>query len=304
YAILFYVVFSLFLPYYTIGCDVPQTTSNSKATLADKYITQTSFASGERVYYMCNVGYIRARGSRYRMCKDGEWTRLFLKCRPKPCGSAGEILNGQFIYSGVVFGHTATAVCDEGYSLVGRATRNCMPAGWDGRVPVCEVMVCEEPEVTNAEMIGIQETYTYKAVLRYRCRVGTLIGQMDISNPDIFTFYFLVMNRIKMYAFWMGAYNDRYQYRDTISIACKPGYTMIGPSIITCENDGRWSPSLPKCRRKVRCFPNVVSRAKLILACCRHSGINVHVCREVTRNCSNSKDTVCLRLFRDRVTVT
>lgn len=86
----------------------------------------------------------------------------------KLCGSAGEILNGQFLYTGVEFGDTATAVCDQGsvnascttrahtrtqnftllaltvrfalcsYRLVGRATRNCFSKGWDGRVPVCE----------------------------------------------------------------------------------------------------------------------------------------------------------------------
>lgn len=30
------------------------------------------------------------------------------------CGSAGEILNGEFVYTGVQFGDTATAVCNEG----------------------------------------------------------------------------------------------------------------------------------------------------------------------------------------------
>lgn len=37
-----------------------------------------------------------------------------LSFKGKPCGSAGEIINGQFTYTGVAFGDTATAVCDEG----------------------------------------------------------------------------------------------------------------------------------------------------------------------------------------------
>lgn len=32
----------------------------------------------------------------------------------KLCGSAGEILNGQFTYTGVEFGDTARAACDRG----------------------------------------------------------------------------------------------------------------------------------------------------------------------------------------------
>lgn len=33
----------------------------------------------------------------------------------KLCGSAGEITNGEFVYTGVQFGDIATAVCDEGW---------------------------------------------------------------------------------------------------------------------------------------------------------------------------------------------
>lgn len=39
---------------------------------------------------------------------------LFFGCKGKLCGSAGDIQNGQFVYTGVEFGDTATVVCDEG----------------------------------------------------------------------------------------------------------------------------------------------------------------------------------------------
>ncbi|XP_071332929.1 complement receptor type 1-like [Trachinotus anak] len=241
------------------GCGVPQIIRNTN--LADKYITKTSFASGDRVHYVCNVGYVQAGGSRYRMCKDGKWTPLYLICARKPCGSAGEILNGEFIYTGAEFGDTATAVCDEGYSLVGRATRNCGASGWDGRIPVCEVMVCEEPpEVANAKVQGLQETYTYRAVIRYQCRVGTLIGQREIycnkdgtwSAPPPKCEEMTCRSPKVAHGYWMGVRKRLYEYRETISIMCKPGYTMTGPNVITCDNDGQWSPSLPKCRRTFR----------------------------------------------------
>ncbi|XP_040008374.1 complement receptor type 1-like [Xiphias gladius] len=246
----------------TGGCGVPPIISNSNANLADKYITLTSFASGDRVHYTCDVGYIQAGGSRYRTCKDGKWTPLFLKCEPKVCGSAGEILNGQFTYTGVEFGDTATAICDEGYSPVGKVTRNCMSNGWDGRVPVCEAVVCEDPpEVTNAEMKDPQEPpYTYRSVVHYHCRVGTLIGQREIwctehgtwsAPPPRCTVMTCPSPNVPS-AYWMGPHNNLYQYRDTISIACNPGYARIGPSTVTCGGDGRWSPGLPICRRTSR----------------------------------------------------
>lgn len=50
------------------------------SNLADRYITMKSFASGDRVQYVCDVGYISAGGSRYRKCVDGKWTPLHLRC--------------------------------------------------------------------------------------------------------------------------------------------------------------------------------------------------------------------------------
>lgn len=42
--------------------------------------------------------------------------------------------------------------------------------------------VCEDPpEVSNAEITGLQhEPYTYKSVIRYSCRAGTLVGEREI----------------------------------------------------------------------------------------------------------------------------
>ncbi|TMS16979.1 6-phosphofructo-2-kinase/fructose-2,6-bisphosphatase 2 [Larimichthys crocea] len=236
-------------------CGVPVTTRNSNANLADKYVTKTSFASGDRVHYVCDVGYEPAGGSRFRMCVDGQWTRLVLKCERKSCGSAGEITNGQYTYTGVDFGDTATAVCDEGYQLVGRATRNCMSDGWDGRLAICEAVDCgEPPEVLNADMMGRREYYTYGSTVRYQCHTGTLNGPNEIwctehgkwsalpsKCEDITCLSPNIPN-----GFWRGA-RILYHYRDAISVLCSRGYTVTGPGVIMCDRDGQWSPGLPRC---------------------------------------------------------
>ncbi|XP_060930135.1 membrane cofactor protein [Limanda limanda] len=241
------------------GCGKPPTIKTKNANLADKYITMTTFKSGDRVPYTCNVGYAPAGGNRLRTCKNGEWTPLFLKCEPKQCGSAGEILNGQFTYTGLEFGDTATAVCDNGYILVGRATRNCKNNGWDGRVAVCEAVVCEEaPQGTNAERSNLQEPpYTFRSVIGYRCSEGTLVGPKEIwctnkgtwSSPPPQCKVITCASPIVSSASWAGAQMNLYHYRDTISIECYRGYTMSGQSSVTCGQDGQWSPGLPKCTR-------------------------------------------------------
>ncbi|XP_053281468.1 sushi, von Willebrand factor type A, EGF and pentraxin domain-containing protein 1 isoform X2 [Pleuronectes platessa] len=244
------------------GCGKPLTIKTNNANLADKYILKTTFRSGDRVHYTCDVGHAPAGGNTMRTCRNGKWTPLFLKCELKQCGSAGEILNGQFTYTGLEFGDTATAVCDNGYSLVGRATRRCKDNGWDGRVPVCEAVVCEEaPEGTNAERSNLQEPpYTFRSVIGYRCREGTLVGPKEIwcthngtwSSPPPQCKVITCAPPIVSRASWAGAQMNLYQYRDTISIECHTGYNMIGQSFVTCGQDGQWSPGLPKCTRTWR----------------------------------------------------
>ncbi|KAM3616945.1 uncharacterized protein V6R79_000095 [Siganus canaliculatus] len=239
-------------------CSVPLVTRNSHTILPDKYATKSSFASGEKVYYLCEIGYVPAGGSRYRRCVEGKWTTLRLRCELKSCGSAGELLNGQLSYTGVEFGDTVTAVCDEGYHLVGQATRNCMVDGWDGRVPVCEVAQCEEPpEVMNADMAGVQEPpYTYRSVVRYQCRSGILTGLQDIwctengtwSTPPACKDITCPAPHVPN-ASWAGSWNQLYRFRDSITIECNPGFTMIGKRFISCNVDGKWYPGLPRCTR-------------------------------------------------------
>lgn len=62
---------------------MPPAVRNANADLADKYILMTTFASGARVHYVCDVGYMPAGGSKYRTCGNGKWTSLRLKCERK-----------------------------------------------------------------------------------------------------------------------------------------------------------------------------------------------------------------------------
>uniref|UniRef100_A0A3Q3WSH2 Sushi domain-containing protein n=1 Tax=Mola mola TaxID=94237 RepID=A0A3Q3WSH2_MOLML len=201
------------------------------------YASLTSFAPGDRVYYVCGVGYA-AGGSRYRECRRGRWTRLLLRCTRKLCGTAGEILNGAFMYTGVKFGDVARAVCDVGHRLVGLGIRNCMSKGWDGRVPTCEAVQCDvPPEVPNAEMRGNHEqSYPYRSTVGYRCLTGTLTGSRDIWCTEDGT--------------WSSpppTCEGPTVVGDTISVECKPGYTSTGRTTVTCGSNGRWSPGLPTC---------------------------------------------------------
>uniref|UniRef100_A0A672ZG62 Sushi domain-containing protein n=1 Tax=Sphaeramia orbicularis TaxID=375764 RepID=A0A672ZG62_9TELE len=244
-------------------CGVPLTNPRSNSHLADKFLTRMYFASGERVHYMCDIGYGQVGGSRYRRCTNGNWSPLLLKCERRWCGSAGEISNGQFTYTGVQFGDTATAVCDEGYQLVGKPTRICVNDGWDGRVPVCEAVVCDEPpEVANAKRTEpIESSYIYRSVVAYQCLVGTIIGPKEIYCTEDGTWSSAPPECKEITcpspnvpnASWVRAQTDQYQYKDTISIMCDPRFRIRGKSTITCGRDGKWLPEVPSCRPKPLC---------------------------------------------------
>ncbi|MEQ2236416.1 hypothetical protein ILYODFUR_012621 [Ilyodon furcidens] len=246
----------------TGGCDAPLTVRSSNANLVDKFITMTSFSSGDKVYYSCNVGYSPAGGSRIRKCDNGKWTPLRLKCERKLCGHAGEILNGQFVYTGVEFGDTATAECNAGYILVGRATRHCMSNGWDGRSPVCEAVECQEPVETNAEWKHVQEPpYTYRNVIRYQCRVGSLVGPSEIwctengtwsSSPPHCKVITCPSPNVSN-ALWINSQKQTYHPMETIdSFICRYDYVLTGPRRITCGWGGQWMPGLPQCQPRPR----------------------------------------------------
>ncbi|ETE59512.1 Zona pellucida sperm-binding protein 3 receptor, partial [Ophiophagus hannah] len=41
-----------------------------------------------------------------------------------------------------------------------------------------------------------------------------------------------------------------YTYQNKIIIECNPGYTLLGSSLIKCDADSRWKPSVPRCDKE------------------------------------------------------
>ncbi|XP_051517153.1 complement receptor type 2 isoform X2 [Myxocyprinus asiaticus] len=238
----------------TSKCGPPQSTD--LAHPREEYYGK-EFKSGDRVRYKCTVGHRWSAGQASIYCKDGRWTELQIQCERKKCGSAGEISYGRFEYTGVSFGDSAKAVCQEGYELIGPAVRYCLDGGWNGRIPVCEPVHCPPPPVVkDADMFD--PTYDYVPfgyALSYRCRTGALIGERDIhctqngtwSAPppkckDVFCPVPKVPNGSRMMGF-----RSVYRFGNTVMFTCSPGYKLKGENYIACGQDGEWKPNLPQC---------------------------------------------------------
>uniref|UniRef100_A0AAY4BPQ6 Sushi domain-containing protein n=1 Tax=Denticeps clupeoides TaxID=299321 RepID=A0AAY4BPQ6_9TELE len=215
------------------------------------------FEPNARVVYKCDEGYIRAGGSSIIRCVNGKWTPVTLTCERKSCGNAGEIQNGRYVYEGVQFGDIVTAICDDGFEMVGRNFRTCLSSGWDGREPVCEAVQCPEPpEVANAEASGSMDgLYVYSSAISYRCRTGVLVGEGQIycrkngtwSAPPPQCKDIVCPNPNVKMASRVRGFKSKYVYNDVVTFVCSPKMRMQGARTVTCGPNGKWEPDLPKC---------------------------------------------------------
>uniref|UniRef100_A0A8C7HQ03 Sushi domain-containing protein n=1 Tax=Oncorhynchus kisutch TaxID=8019 RepID=A0A8C7HQ03_ONCKI len=176
------------------------------------------------------------------------------------CGSPGEVMNGRYdLTEGVEFGARVTAQCDKGHYIVGSKVRNCMAAGWSGRVAICEVVKCGAPPVVaNGSLLyRAEESYAYREVVEYQCdRQLTLdgprflhcseTGEFEPNPPKCIDVTCPTPNIDK--AFHVEGHIPPYKYKSFIRYECEKGYEMEGESGLTCEIDSRWSASYPTCK--------------------------------------------------------
>ncbi|XP_070963591.1 C4b-binding protein alpha chain-like isoform X2 [Oncorhynchus clarkii lewisi] len=220
--------------------------------------TQETFGDGTKASFECSTGYVRAGGSRSVICTAGVWSTVTLTCELRSCGSPGEVMNGRYNLSGVLFGARAVAFCDTGYMLVGSGVRNCMVEGWDGRVPVCEVVKCGKPPtiVNGGLVIPPDEVYHYRSVVEYSCeKEFTLVGTKSIvcekegefqpAPPECKMVSCpapVVENGVRI-----EGHLPPYKHKSFVTYKCNNGYEMMGKASLTCEIEG-WSAPTPTCK--------------------------------------------------------
>ncbi|KAM9761622.1 complement factor H-like isoform 2-T2 [Menidia menidia] len=135
---------------------------------------EDSYAGGAQVRVPCSIGY---SGFFKMICTDSGWspTPGSSKCRPKSCGHPGEAQFADFRLDkgeDFVFGSEVVYTCRDGYQMVSRTSRRrCTANGWDGVVPVCEILKCPVPVIDdNVNVNGDPEDSTVGNLLRFDCK--------------------------------------------------------------------------------------------------------------------------------------
>ncbi|NXH27220.1 CR1L protein, partial [Myiagra hebetior] len=229
-------------------------------------VPQQSYPEGTVVRYRCRPGYARKGGESpdVTCLANSTWSTTSAFCTRKSCGPP-HIENGHFrAKTDLLLGATVTFICQAGYRLVGSPTAQCVvrngEVSWTA-VPSCEIVLCPSPAaVENGQLLSPNENFTFGMPASYSCNEGfSLIGEATIyctigrgfqgvwdSPPPECKAVKCENPQVKNGNKSSGSRTE-YTYGNKVSFECNSGYSMKGSSIVTCEANSTWTPSLPTC---------------------------------------------------------
>uniref|UniRef100_A0A8C2WMG0 CUB and Sushi multiple domains 2 n=1 Tax=Cyclopterus lumpus TaxID=8103 RepID=A0A8C2WMG0_CYCLU len=214
---------------------------------------------GATAIFSCNTGYTLV-GSRVRECmSNGLWSGTQVQCLAGHCGTPEPIVNGQINGENYNYRGSVVYQCNPGFRLIGVSVRICeQDHRWSGRTPVCVPITCGHPGNPTYGMTRVTQ-FNLNDAVRFVCNTGYVIqgavqstcqanGQWSNALPRCkivnCTEPGQVENSIRQV---LASGPHRYSFQTTVSYRCNPGYYLLGTSSISCQGDGTWDRSLPKC---------------------------------------------------------
>nr|XP_014341913.1 PREDICTED: CUB and sushi domain-containing protein 1-like [Latimeria chalumnae] len=230
---------------------------------------------GATAIFTCNTGYTLA-GSHVRECQaNGLWSGTETKCLAGHCDSPDPIVNGHISGDGFSYRDTVVYQCNLGFRLVGTSVRICQQDHrWSGQAPVCVPITCGHPgnpahgktngsefNLNNVVNFSCTTGYLLQGASRSQCRAN---GQwsnplptcrvVNCSDPGF------VENAIRH---GQQNYPENFKYGISVMYHCKRGFYILGSSVLTCQANGLWDRSLPKCLQISCGHPGIPSNAIL-----------------------------------------
>ncbi|XP_067863579.1 complement receptor type 2-like [Heptranchias perlo] len=224
------------------------------------YSTFLNTTYGSRVTHTCYPGYI-LNGKSFQSCTVRGWDGKAPECIPRSCGNPGEILNGYYEAPSVEFGNKATFYCDHGYQMVGRNYRLCAADGWDGMVPTCETITCNDlPPISNGITPSApnERQWEYGVVAQYSCiddytligadkLVCTATGKWD-KDPPTCKVVRCYRHELPKNGHIVVGFGPSYKYREMATYRCNYGFEMVGSNVIECMENSEFQPPPPTCK--------------------------------------------------------
>ncbi|XP_052280448.1 sushi, von Willebrand factor type A, EGF and pentraxin domain-containing protein 1-like [Dreissena polymorpha] len=208
---------------------------------------------GSFVRYSCNAGY-RLVGEPVSSCFLNEkWSQTPI-CTILECGPLEVPDSGNATVSSTTFGSSAIYWCNKGYHLVGNQLRTCLQNGtWSGDKPSCIPKDCGRLfDPANGKVFFNNTTFGAKAV--FSCQEGYVMsgtdlvtcmanGSWSIPFPDC-----SIADCGNLTAPDHGTlYMNSTVYGSHAHVGCNDGYTLNGPELIACSDNGTWNHSMVSC---------------------------------------------------------
>uniref|UniRef100_A0A9J8ATL8 CUB and Sushi multiple domains 2 n=1 Tax=Cyprinus carpio carpio TaxID=630221 RepID=A0A9J8ATL8_CYPCA len=214
---------------------------------------------GATAIFSCNTGYTLV-GSRVRECmSNGLWSGAEVQCLAGHCGTPEPIVNGQIIGENYNYRGSVVYQCNPGFRLIGVSVRICeQDHRWSGKTPVCVPITCGHPG-TPANGVTQGTQFNLNDIVRFACNPGYVLqgaikshcqpnGQWSNALPKCkivnCTDPGHVENGIRQV---LPSGPHRYSFQTAVSYSCNPGYYLLGTSTLSCQGEGTWDRSLPKC---------------------------------------------------------
>uniref|UniRef100_A0A671RP15 CUB and sushi domain-containing protein 2-like n=1 Tax=Sinocyclocheilus anshuiensis TaxID=1608454 RepID=A0A671RP15_9TELE len=209
----------------------------------------------------CDPGYFY-KGQRVIRCQaNGTWDYPEPRpsCETGHCGTPEPIVNGQIIGENYNYRGSVVYQCNPGFRLIGVSVRICeQDHRWSGKTPICVPITCGHPG-TPANGVTQGTQFNLNDIVRFACNPGYVLqgaikshcqpnGQWSNALPKCkivnCTDPGHVENGVRQV---LPSGPHRYSFQTTVSYSCNPGYYLLGTSTLSCQGDGTWDRSLPKC---------------------------------------------------------
>uniref|UniRef100_A0A8C2PBT7 Sushi, von Willebrand factor type A, EGF and pentraxin domain containing 1 n=1 Tax=Capra hircus TaxID=9925 RepID=A0A8C2PBT7_CAPHI len=213
-----------------------------------------TYTVGAEVTFSCEEGYQLVGVARITCLESGEWSHLIPYCEAVSCGAPALPENGGVDGSAFTYGNKVIYRCNKGYTLEGEKESSCLASGsWSHSPPVCELVKCSSPEDVNHGNY-ILSGLTYLSTASYSCDNGYSLqgpsviecsasGSWDRAPPTCHLVSCGEPPAIKD-AVTTGS---NFTFGNTVTYACREGYTLAGPDTIECLASGKWSRSDQQC---------------------------------------------------------
>ena len=259
-----------------LRCTPPEI-EHSQILLNDQVASQESiYEFGDVITVKCDDGYFSNDTYHTELkCTSKEtWSDYLPSCHPIRCPSLF-VEHGLVIADDNIYGSVVNIECKIGYDLFGDHELTCKGQGkWSGLVPICAMIECQKPNVTNGLVLGNRNlTYNFGSIISFQCDEGYSLDGQGVSlcmpdstwseNPPTCQLVTCKHPPIDVenghIQIIKPDLDENFSYGAVIQYNCTLGYRVMGPNEILCGSNGQWTSDFSVCLQNICRFPLITN---------------------------------------------